>query len=65
MRAVIALLVYVVVSPSLAAETIIHDGDSLTQGVTRYRLDGIDAPELDQVCLDEKGEVWACGIATS
>ena len=30
---------------------------------TTYRLNGIDAPEMDQVCLDEKGAVWKCGIA--
>ena len=29
---------------------------------TPYRLEGIDAPETDQVCLDEAGAVWACGI---
>jgi hypothetical protein len=26
-------------------------------------LDGIDAPEFNQVCLDEKGQEWKCGLA--
>jgi hypothetical protein len=26
-------------------------------------LDGIDAPEFNQVCLDEKGQEWNCGLA--
>lgn len=31
----------------------------------RYRLDGIDAPESDQVCLDERGNSYRCGAAAS
>jgi endonuclease YncB( thermonuclease family) len=31
----------------------------------RYRLDGIDAPESDQVCLDERGTLYRCGEAAS
>ena len=27
------------------------DGDTLTIGATKIRLQGIDAPETDQVCL--------------
>jgi endonuclease YncB( thermonuclease family) len=46
----------------LAAEAIITDGDTLLLNGRPYRLDGIDAPETDQVCLDENGSVWACGI---
>jgi endonuclease YncB( thermonuclease family) len=26
-----------------------------------YRLDGIDAPEIDQSCLDEEGKLYPCG----
>ena len=37
------------------------DADTLTIGGIVYRLDGIDAPELDQNCLDEIGEVYPCG----
>lgn len=37
------------------------DGDSLEIGTTRVRLFGIDAPELDQQCLDPKGRDYPCG----
>lgn len=32
---------------------------------TRYRLDGIDAPESDQICLDERGNPYRCGEVAS
>jgi endonuclease YncB( thermonuclease family) len=41
----------------------IRDGDQLTVGTTRIRLAGIDAPSLDQLCLNPKGERWTCGVA--
>jgi endonuclease YncB( thermonuclease family) len=62
MRALITILVLILVAPSWAADAIIKDGDTLRLSDNIYRLDGIDAPELDQVCLDEKGAVWVCGI---
>ncbi len=37
------------------------DGDSFSLGGERYRLYGIDAPELHQSCADAKGEDWPCG----
>ena len=36
------------------------DGDSLTLGTDRLRLEGIDAPELSQSC-ERDGKAWACG----
>jgi endonuclease YncB( thermonuclease family) len=41
----------------------IHDGDQVAIGNARIRLSGIDAPSLDQLCLDPKGERWTCGNA--
>jgi endonuclease YncB( thermonuclease family) len=38
------------------------DGDTLAIGATKVRLEGIDAPETDQVCLNAKGIRWTCGI---
>jgi endonuclease YncB( thermonuclease family) len=64
MRILIAILVLMAVGPGWAAEGMVDqitDGDTLVLGGTSFRLDGIDAPERDQVCLDENGAVWACG----
>jgi endonuclease YncB( thermonuclease family) len=36
------------------------DADTLTVDGTVYRLDGIDAPEIDQNCI-EVGGVYPCG----
>jgi endonuclease YncB( thermonuclease family) len=37
------------------------DGDSFTVGNRQLRLDGIDAPELHQMCADVAGTEWPCG----
>jgi endonuclease YncB( thermonuclease family) len=63
MRALIAALLLAMAAPSLAAETVVTDGDTLQLDRTSYRLDGIDAPEIDQTCLDERGDVWPCGVS--
>jgi endonuclease YncB( thermonuclease family) len=39
----------------------IVDGDSIEVSGVRIRLDGIDAPELDQRCTDANGRPWSCG----
>ena len=62
MRGFFTALLFFVTFQSWAAEPIITDGDTLLLNGKPYRLDGIDAPETDQVCLDEKGNAWACGI---
>jgi endonuclease YncB( thermonuclease family) len=38
------------------------DGDTLAIGATKIRLQGIDVPETDQVCLNASGQQWTCGI---
>ena len=64
MRALIAaLLLLAMTGASPAAEIIVTDGDTLQLNRTSYRLDGIDAPEIDQMCLDEHGDVSPCGVA--
>jgi endonuclease YncB( thermonuclease family) len=55
----VALFV-ILASPTWAAATNITDADTLKLGDISYRLDGVDAPEPDQVCLDEGGAAWAC-----
>lgn len=42
----------------------IVDGDTVQIDSTKIRLSGIDAPETDQLCLDEKGQRWTCGISS-
>lgn len=44
-----------------SADIKIVDGDTFDLGDTRYRLDGIDAPEAGQVCYTAKGVAWPCG----
>ena len=62
MRALIAALLLVMAGPSLAAEIVVTNGDTFQLDRTIYRLDGIDAPEIDQMCLDQRGDVWPCGV---
>ena len=62
MRQWIATLLLIVGGSCWAADAIVKDGDTLILGDTSYKLDGIDAPEPDQVCLDEKDTIWRCGI---
>ena len=62
MRALIAALLLAMAGPSLATEIVVTDGDTFQLDRTIYRLDGIDAPEIDQTCLDQRGDVWPCGV---
>jgi endonuclease YncB( thermonuclease family) len=41
----------------------IREGDQITIGSSRIRLGAIDAPSVDQLCLNTKGERWTCGVA--
>jgi endonuclease YncB( thermonuclease family) len=45
-----------------AATTVVRDGDTIQLGDVTYRLDGADAPELDQVCIDDHADPWTCGL---
>jgi len=40
----------------------IMDADTVDAGAFKIRLNGIDAPESDQRCLDVQGKVWSCGL---
>src|SRR5437660_1188684 len=66
--ALAALLSLALVSASAQAADItgaakVREGDAVQIGATRIRLGGIDAPSVDQLCLNTKGERWTCGIA--
>jgi endonuclease YncB( thermonuclease family) len=41
----------------------IREGDTVQIGSSRIRLGGIDAPSVDQLCLNNTGERWTCGVA--
>jgi endonuclease YncB( thermonuclease family) len=58
----LALAVLVSASPARAASAIVRDGDTIRLGDTTFRLDGIDAPEFDQICIDDHADPWTCGI---
>jgi endonuclease YncB( thermonuclease family) len=40
----------------------ITDADTIVIGTETIRLQGVDTPETDQICLDSRGAVWNCGI---
>ena len=62
MHALIAAFLIIATTPSWAAEASITDGATLIVDGVTYRLDGIDAPQTDQTCLNDKGAAWTCGI---
>lgn len=39
----------------------IVDGDTVEISGVKIRLEGIDAPETNQLCLDDKSQPWKCG----
>jgi endonuclease YncB( thermonuclease family) len=59
----ITLWPYALLADDLAGPARVIDGDTIAVGSQHVRLQGIDAPETDQVCLDAQGERWTCGIA--
>jgi endonuclease YncB( thermonuclease family) len=63
MRVLVAALLLAMVGPTLAAEIVATDGATIRLDRTIYRLDGVDVPEIDQTCLDERGDAWPCGVA--
>lgn len=57
-----AIVLILSVGTARAATTVVKDGDTIQLGDTAYRLDGADAPELDQVCIDDRADPWSCGL---
>src|SRR5882672_7596046 len=67
MRSAIVILFFLVSLHAARAEQVqavpqIVDADTVYAGSTKIRLNGIDAPEMDQVCIDASGKNWKCGI---
>ena len=68
MISLIAIILFA--GPIVAAETTtisgparISDGDTITIKDKRVRLNGIDAPETDQICVNAAEKTYACGLA--
>lgn len=63
---VVLLLAPIVVAlsphPARAAGAVVRDANSIQLGDISYRLDGLDAPELDQICIDDHADAWTCGL---
>jgi endonuclease YncB( thermonuclease family) len=60
----IAMLLLACLSASQvwAATATVRDGSTLQLGNVAFRLDGIDTPAFDQLCIDEHADSWTCGI---
>ena len=56
------LLTVLSTSQGWAANATVRDGGTLQLGNITYRLDGIDAPAFDQLCIDDHADSWTCGI---
>ena len=65
--AIFAFLLPVFLVPAQAADITgtakVREGDNIQIGNSRIRLGGIDAPSVDQLCLNTHGERWTCGVA--
>ena len=49
-------------NPTWAASPTVRDGSTLQLGNVTYRLDGVEAPAFDQLCIDDHADSWTCGI---
>src|SRR5215471_8558630 len=55
-------LFLVLATQAPAATAVVKDGGTLQLAGNIFRLDGIDAPAVDQMCIDEHADSWACGV---
>jgi len=62
MRWFILILAIFAASRSFAASPIVRDGGTIELTDATYRLDGIDAPAFDQLCIDDHADSWTCGV---
>lgn len=52
-------------SSDISGTATVVDGDTVDVDGRRVRLEGVDAPEIAQVCGRAKGGVWPCGRAAA
>jgi hypothetical protein len=50
------------IQDALTGTATITDADTIVIGAETIRLQGVDAPETDQICLGSRGGLWNCGI---
>ena len=50
-------------APDITGVAKVREGDTVLIGTTRVRLGGIDAPSVDQLCINAQGERWTCGVS--
>ena len=62
MHFIAVILLVLWTSSSWAMGVIVKDGDTIKVAGVSYRLDGIDAPEFDQMCIDDHADPWSCGV---
>src|SRR5262245_35514877 len=60
--AILGCLVAAGPSHAVTSTATVRDANSIQLGDVTYRLDGVDAPELDQVCIDDHADSWTCGL---
>ncbi len=65
--ALASLLLLLVINDLAEAKVIagradVVDGDTLIIGNAKIRLNAIDAPETDQLCLDRSNKLFSCGV---
>ncbi len=60
--ALVMLALLLPAKPGWAANATVKDGATLQFAGVAYRLDGVDAPELDQMCVDDHADPWTCGV---
>jgi endonuclease YncB( thermonuclease family) len=58
----VLVAVCLLAAPARAAEVTVRDANTIQLGDVTYRLEGTDAPELDQICIDEQADPWTCGL---
>jgi endonuclease YncB( thermonuclease family) len=58
----ILILMIVSADQSFAGSPTVRDGGTIDVADTTYRLDGIDAPAIDQICIDDHADTWSCGV---
>src|SRR5712671_1700900 len=63
LAAILSLLPVLAQAAEITGVPRIREGDQIQIGSSRIRLGGIDAPSVDQLCLNNLGERWACGVA--